>query len=52
MMGFLGNLKNRLYVKLRRTLNLEQIDYKLNKINMLQIEEYLQTHLYNNPRYQ
>ncbi|WP_133475355.1 hypothetical protein [Sediminibacterium goheungense] len=51
-MGFLGNLKNRLYIKLRRTLNLEQIDYKLNKINMLQVDEYLQNHLYNNPRYQ
>lgn len=51
-MGFLGYLKNRFYTKLRRTLNLEQIDSKLNRINMLQVEDYLQTHLYNNPRYQ
>lgn len=51
-MGFLGDLKNRFYTKLRRTLNLEQIDSKLNRINMLQVEDYLQTHLYNNPRYQ
>lgn len=50
-MGFLGDLKNRFYTKLRRTLNLEQIDSKLNRINMLQVEDYLQTHLYNNPRY-
>jgi len=51
-MGFLGELKNRFYTKLRRTLNLEQIDHKLNLVNMLQVEDYLQTHLYNNPRYQ
>lgn len=48
----MGELKNRFYTKLRRTLNLEQIDHKLKRVNMLQVEDYLQTHLYNNPRYQ
>lgn len=51
-MGFLGDLKNRLYIKLRRTLNLEQIDSRLSRMNSLQIEQYLAEHLHNNPRYQ
>jgi len=51
-MGFLGDLKNGLYTKLRRTLNLEQIDAKLSRINDIQIEQFLQENLYKNPRYQ
>lgn len=51
-MGLLGNLKHRFYTKLRRTLNLEQIDAKLSRINSVQIEQYLEENLYRNPRYQ
>ncbi|MGV3595128.1 MAG: hypothetical protein ACO1NK_07760 [Sediminibacterium sp.] len=51
-MGFIGDLKNRLYTKLRRTLNLEQMDTRLSRINDLQIEQFLLEHLYRNPRYQ
>lgn len=45
-------LKDRLYTKLRRTLYLENIDSKLATQNSLLIDDYLQKHLYNNPRYQ
>lgn len=51
-MGHFGNLKDRLYTKLRRTLFLENIDLKLAKQNQLQIDDYLQRHLYQHPRYQ
>lgn len=51
-MGLLGNLKHRFYTKLRRTLNLEQIDAKLTRINSIQIEQFLEENLYRNPRYQ
>ncbi|MCW3087900.1 MAG: hypothetical protein JWQ78_1286 [Sediminibacterium sp.] len=45
-------LKHTLYTKLRRTLYLENIDTKLGRTNSLQIEDHLQRHLFNNPRYQ
>lgn len=51
-MGTFKNLKDRLYTKLRRTLYLENIDTKLSKINSLQIDDFIQKHLFNNPRYQ
>lgn len=51
-MALFGNLKQQLYTKLRRTLYLENIDLKLAKQNDLQIDDYLQRHLYQNPRYQ
>lgn len=51
-MGHFGNLKDRLYTKLRRTLFLENIDLKLAKQNQLQIDDYLQRNLYQHPRYQ
>lgn len=51
-MGFLGDLKNRLYTKLRRTLNLEQIDNRLSRMNTLQIEQFIAENLHHNPRYQ
>lgn len=50
-MGFLGEWKNRFYTKVRRTFNLEQIDTRLSRMNMVQIEQFLAEHLYNNPRY-
>lgn len=50
-MGWLGDFKNRLYTKLRRTLYLEPIDHKLGKTYSLQIDDYLQHHLYQHPRY-
>ncbi len=37
---------------MRRTLNLEQIDDRLERMNTLQIEQYLKEHLYDNPKYQ
>jgi hypothetical protein len=51
-MGFLGNLKHRLYTKLRRTLNLEQIEARQAKMHSIQIEQFLEENLYRNPRYQ
>lgn len=51
-MGTFGNIKHNLYTKLRRTLYLENIDLKLGKSNHLQIDDYLQKHLFTNPRYQ
>jgi hypothetical protein len=51
-MGHFGNLKDRLYTKLRRTLFLENIDLKLARQNQLQIDDYLQRNLYQHPRYQ
>ena len=51
-MSFFGDYKEKLYVKLRRTLFLENIDHKLAKADHLQIDDYLQRHLFNNPRYQ
>lgn len=51
-MGLFGNLKHTLYTKLRRTLYLENIDLKLDKNNQLQIDDYIQRHLFQNPRYQ
>jgi hypothetical protein len=50
-MGGFKNWKERLYVKLRRTLYLENIDTKLGHLHTLEIENYLQANLYNNPRY-
>lgn len=51
-MGSFGKLKERLYVKLRRTLFLENIDLKLARSNDLQVDDYIQRHLFQNPRYQ
>lgn len=51
-MGIFGRFKERLYIKLRRTLFLENIDLKLAKSNNLQVDDYLQRNLFNNPRYQ
>jgi len=51
-MGIFGKFKESLYIKLRRTLFLENIDLKLAKSNNLQVDEYLQRNLYNNLRYQ
>jgi hypothetical protein len=51
-MGTFGKIKHSLYTKLRRTLYLENIDLKLAKSNSLQIDDYLQKNLFNNPRYQ
>ena len=44
--------KERVYVKLRRTLFLENIDLKLSDANSLQIDAYIQKNLFNHPRYQ
>lgn len=51
-MSRFSNLKEKLYVKLRRTLYLENIDLKMEKFNQLQIDEYLQKNLFQHPRYQ
>lgn len=51
-MSRFGKLKEQLYVKLRRTLYLENIDLKMEKSNLLQIDAYLQKNLYQHPRYQ
>lgn len=51
-MGIFGNIKHNMYTKLRRTLYLENIDLKLARDNSLQIDDYLQKNLFNNPRYQ
>jgi len=51
-MGIFGRFKERLYIKLRRTLFLENIDLKLAKSNNLLVDDYLQRNLFNNPRYQ
>lgn len=51
-MGTFGKLKENLYTKLRRTLYLEEMDRNLSKANNLQIDEYIQKNLFNNPRYQ
>jgi hypothetical protein len=51
-MSSLGDLKNKLYVKLRRTLFLENIDLKLSKLNSLEVDDYIQRNLYDNPKYQ
>lgn len=48
----MASFKDKLYTKMRRTLNLEQIDDRLERMNTLQIEQYLKEHLYDNPRYQ
>lgn len=50
-MGRFKTLKEKLYVKLRRTLYLENMDIKLAHIHTLNIENYLAENLYNNPRY-
>lgn len=50
-MGTFNSWKERMYVKLRRTLYLENIDIKLAHLHTLEIENYLETHLYNNPKY-
>jgi len=50
-MGLFSNLKEKLYIKLRRTLYLENIDLKLHNANHLQINEYLLKNLYNNEKY-
>jgi len=50
-MSFILNLKEKLYIKLRRTLFLENIDFKLKESNHLRINEYLQKYLYNNEKY-
>ncbi len=51
-MSRFSKLKDTLYVKLRRTLYLENMDLKLAQSNQLQIDDYLQKYLYNHPRYQ
>lgn len=51
-MSRFGKLKEQLYVKLRRTLYLENIDLKMEKSNLLQIDAYLQKNLFQHPRYQ
>lgn len=51
-MGAFGKFKERVYVKLRRTLFLENIDLKLSDANSLQIDAYIQKNLFNHPRYQ
>jgi hypothetical protein len=51
-MGTLGNWKNNIYTKLRRTLYLENIDTKIAKTYSLGIDNYIQQNLFNNPRYQ
>ncbi len=50
-MGTFKKWKDRLYVRLRRTLFLENMDTKLAMIHGLEIENYIQTNLYNNPKY-
>jgi hypothetical protein len=50
-MGLFSNLKEKLYIKLRRTLYLENIDLKLHNANHLQINAYLQKNLYSNEKY-
>jgi hypothetical protein len=52
LMGTLGKWKHTLYTKLRRTLYLEDIDSKLAKTYSLGIDDYIQRHLFANPRYQ
>ncbi|MBV9988529.1 MAG: hypothetical protein JO301_12685 [Chitinophagaceae bacterium] len=51
-MGTFGKWKHTLYTKLRRTLYLEDIDIKLAKTYSLEIDDYIQRHLFSNPRYQ
>ncbi len=51
-MGSFGDFKEKLYIKLRRTLFLENIDLKMSKHNSLQIDDYLQRNLYDHPKYQ
>lgn len=50
-MGALKKWKEILYTKLRRTLYLENMDTKLAMIHGLEIENYIQANLYNNPKY-
>jgi hypothetical protein len=50
-MGRFKTWKEKLYVKLRRTLHIEHMDIKLAHIHSLGIEKYLEDNLYNNPRY-
>ncbi|MES2005959.1 MAG: hypothetical protein V4450_15680 [Bacteroidota bacterium] len=50
-MGTLKRWKEVLYTKLRRTLYLEQMDTKLAQIHGMEIENYIETNLYNNPKY-
>jgi len=51
-MGKFKKWKEVLYTKLRRTLYLEQMDSKLGTMHALEVDNYLQHNLYNNPKYQ
>jgi hypothetical protein len=48
----MGSWKDRLYVKLRRTLFLEHIEKRLGDNHSLQIDDYLRRNLYDHPRFQ
>lgn len=50
-MGAFNTWKERMYVKLRRTLYLENIDTKIAHLQTMEIEKYLERNLYNNPKY-
>jgi hypothetical protein len=50
-MGAFNTWKEKIYVKLRRTLFLENIDIKLAHLQTMEIEKYLERNLYNNPKY-
>lgn len=50
-MGAFNTWKEKMYVKLRRTLYLENIDIKLAHLQTMEIEKYLERNLYNNPKY-
>lgn len=50
-MGFFGQLKNKLYAKLRSTLYYEQMHTKLSHLHSMETERYIQKNLHNNPRY-
>ena len=48
----LDNIKRNIYKKLRQTLHLEEISLYSKSLITLQIENYLQENLHNNPKYQ
>ncbi len=50
-MGAFNTWKEKMYVKLRRTLYLENMDIKLAHLQTMEIEKYLERNLYNNPKY-
>jgi len=51
-MGKFKKWKEVLYTKLRRTLYLEQMDSKLGTMHALEVDNYVQRNLYDNPKYQ